>query len=222
MTSQITESVVSFCSRLGRCSRFAISMNFDATCILRGSMLGLDWHGWGHWPRCRLRWQLHRIAIAAGLAAAQALAMPHLTQLFTPLPEVREAIRRPAQVSALVQLSNGVVFAGEGVMMGLGAFGYLAGLTAIGVAVMVAGLQISAARNLGVASVWWSLLGFHAVLTVGQLLHHLRLGPLARAKQPATSPELEAEVDCAPVPLVGEVCILSEPEAGDGEEAVEA
>jgi len=162
------------------------------------------------------------IAIAAGLAAAQALAMPHLTQLFTPLPEVREAIRRPAQVSALVQLSNGVVFAGEGVMMGLGAFGYLAGLTAIGVAVMVAGLQISAARNLGVASVWWSLLGFHAVLTVGQLLHHLRLGPLARAKQPATSPELEAEVDCAPVPLVGEVCILSEPEAGDGEEAVEA
>ena len=52
--------------------------------------------------------------IAGSLALAQWLAMPQLTPLFTPLEEVRAAVRRPAQISALVQLTNGPLFAGEG------------------------------------------------------------------------------------------------------------
>ena len=100
-------------------------------------------------------------------------------------------------------------------MMGLGAFGYLAGLTAVGVAVMVAGLRYSSMASLGVASVWWSLLAFHAVLMAGQLAHHLRLGPLAVGARPsAWAPAAPAEpdgtmeaVECSPVPLVGEVCV---------------
>jgi len=101
--------------------------------------------------------------IALTLAALQAIAMPYLTPLFSTLPEVRAAVARPALVSALVQLTNGPLFAGEGILMGLGAFGYLAALTAAGVAVMVAGLTISAKLGLGVSAVWFSLLGFHLV-----------------------------------------------------------
>merc|ERR1711965_720685 len=47
--------------------------------------------------------------------------------------------------------------------MGIGAFGYLAALTAAGVSVMVLGLAISAKLGLGVSAVWFSLLGFHVV-----------------------------------------------------------
>ena len=101
------------------------------------------------------------------LAAAQWVAMPFLTPLFTPLAAVQEAVVQPARVSALVQLTNGPLFAGEGIMMGLGAFGPLAALTSVGVGVMVAGLTLSSRLGLGVASVWWSLLGFHVVQVHG-------------------------------------------------------
>ena len=91
-------------------------------------------------------------------------------------------------------------------MMGLGAFGPLAAVTAAGVGVMVAGLSLSARLGLGVASVWWSLLAFHAVLLVGQLGHHLRLSPLATAGRGASS-----TVECAVLPPpVGEVCVAGE------------
>lgn len=144
--------------------------------------------------------------IAAGLGLAQAAAMPYLTPLFTPLPAVREAVAAPARVAALVTLTNGPIFAGEGIMMGLGAFGPLAAVTAAGVGVMVAGLSLSARLGLGVASVWWSLLAFHAVLLVGQLGHHLRLSPLATAGRGASS-----TVECAVLPPpVGEVCVAGE------------
>lgn len=169
--------------------------------------------------------------IAAGLGLAQAAAMPYLTPLFTPLPAVREAVAAPARVAALVTLTNGAaapgpregpaaarvygplpacptgpIFAGEGIMMGLGAFGPLAAVTAAGVGVMVACLSLSARLGLGVASVWWSLLAFHAVLLVGQLGHHLRLSPLATAGRGASS-----TVECAVLPPpVGEVCVAGE------------
>ena len=64
--------------------------------------------------------------------------------------------------------------------MGVGGFGFLAGLTSVGVTVMVAGLALSARLGLGVSSVWYSLLAFHVVQLMGVMVHHLRLGPLAR------------------------------------------
>ena len=109
-----------------------------------------------------------------------AVSMPLITPLFTPLAEVRSAVARPALASALVMLSNGPLFAGEGILMGVGAFGYLAALTSVGVSVMVAGIMLSVRMNGGVASVWFALLGFHLVQVVGTMYHHLRLGPLAR------------------------------------------
>ena len=65
-------------------------------------------------------------------------AMVSLTLTLTlTLTQVREAVVGPAMVSSLVQLTNGPIFAGEGILMGVGGFGFLAGLTSIGVAVMV-------------------------------------------------------------------------------------
>ena len=147
-------------------------------------------------------------AISVCLAAAQAVAMPFLTPLFTPLPEVRAAIVAPARVAALVQLTNGPLFAGEGILMGVGGFGYLAGLTSVGVAAMVIGLSISARLNLGVASIWWSLFAFHIIQLSGTLWHHLRLSPLAAATGAASA---EA-VECAVVQMAGEaleVCVAA-------------
>ena len=111
--------------------------------------------------------------IAASIAGLQVIFMPYLTPLFSTLPEVREAVAAPALASALVQLTNGPLFAGEGILMGVGAFGYLAALTSVGVAVMVAGLTLSAKLGLGVSSVWFSLLGFHVVQLIGTMYHHL-------------------------------------------------
>ena len=54
-------------------------------------------------------------------------------------------------VAPPLKLSNGPLFAGEGIIMGIGGFGYLAGLTSVGVGVMVVGLTLSAKLGLGVA-----------------------------------------------------------------------
>ena len=166
--------------------------------------------------------------IAAVMALGQVLTIPYLVPLFSTLPEVRSAVARPAMVSALVQLSNGPLFAGEGILMGVGGFGFLAALTSLGVAVMVAGLTVSSRLGLGVSSVWFSLLAFHAVQLCGVMFHHLHLGPLARWKvedggresiegvpQAAagdTAP-LTGSVECVELPVVGEVCINAEVEA---------
>ena len=151
---------------------------------------------------------------AAGLALAQLIAMPFLTPIFTPLEEVRRAVARPAAVSALVQLSNGPLFAGEGIMMGVGAFKELAALTSVGIGVMVAGLTLSSRLGLGVASVWWSLLGFHLVQLTGTMLHHLKFGPLARGRKEKGvngAESVDASVECVgPLPVVGEVCVVEE------------
>jgi putative MATE family efflux protein len=161
--------------------------------------------------------------IAAVMAAAQALAIPFVVPLFSTLPEVRSAVAKPAMVSALVQLTNGPLFAGEGILMGVGGFGFLAGLTSLGVAVMVSGLTLSSRLGLGVSSVWYSLLAFHAVQLTGVLLHHLRIGPLARrvtADGTATLVEPSNPplgVECVELPVVGEVCVTdADPSTQEG------
>ena len=162
-------------------------------------------------------------AIAAALALFQLATIPYAARVMSTLPEVQRAVRRPALVAALVQLSNGPLFAGEGIIMGLGHFGFLAALTSAGIAVMCAGLLASARLGLGVASVWWSLLGFHFVQLSGLLYHHLRRSPLAR--RAVTDPTPPAAVECvqvlAPQPEVtGEVCVVTpESEATPAEAA---
>lgn len=121
------------------------------------------------------------------IAALQALVVPYLAPVFSTLPEVRQAVVVPALASSLVQLINGPVFAGEGIMMGVGAFGALAAITSVGCGVMLAGLAISAKLGLGVSSVWFSFLAFHIIQVAGTMYHHLKLGPLARGHHPGNA-----------------------------------
>ena len=66
-----------------------------------------------------------------GLGLVQIACLP-LVRCFSPLPEVRAAARTPAFLSALAQPVNGVAFVAEGVLLGLGAFRFLAAQTAVG------------------------------------------------------------------------------------------
>ena len=65
------------------------------------------------------------------LGLLQIACLP-LVRCFSPLPEVRAAARTPAFLSALAQPVNGVAFVAEGVLLGLGAFRFLAAQTAVG------------------------------------------------------------------------------------------
>ena len=70
------------------------------------------------------------------LGLLQIACLP-LVRCFSPLPEVRAAARTPAFLSALAQPVNGVAFVAEGVLLGLGAFRFLAAQTAVGAAAMM-------------------------------------------------------------------------------------
>lgn len=112
------------------------------------------------------------------LAGVQWFALPMITPWFSPLPEVREAVKGPAAISSFIHLVNGLVFAGEGTMLGLGAFRDLALVTCIGVGVMVSCLASPLGRTLN--GVLLSLAAFNLVQGLAVTLHHIRISPLRR------------------------------------------
>lgn len=63
--------------------------------------------------------------LGGGLGLMQLLGLP-LLGVFTPLPEVRKAARIPSIIGAALQLINGLVFVGEGLMISAGAYTALA------------------------------------------------------------------------------------------------
>ena len=71
----------------------------------------------------------------------QLLCLP-LVSMYTPIKAVQRAARAPAILAALLQLMNGVVFAGEGILLGLKAYGWLACGSGFGCALMVTCLYL--------------------------------------------------------------------------------
>jgi putative MATE family efflux protein len=112
------------------------------------------------------------------LALGQYLLLPLITPLFSPLPEVIEAVKGPAAISSFIHLVNGLVFAGEGTLLGLGAFRDLATITAMGVCVMVGSLLSPMGQSLN--GILLSLAAFNTFQGLGVLIHHIRLSPLRR------------------------------------------
>lgn len=115
------------------------------------------------------------------LCVLHLLALPLVTPLFTPRADIQAAVRGPGIITALIQLLNGPIFAGEGLMLGMGQYKDLAVLTSLGVILMLA-LLSSPFLGTGLNAVVISLAGFHAVQSIGVVLHHLKRGPLARRK----------------------------------------
>eukprot|EP00956_Cyclotella_meneghiniana_P039168 scaffold166893_cov63-Cyclotella_meneghiniana.AAC.1 len=99
--------------------------------------------------------------LGAILAGVQLIALPMITPLFSPLEEVRQAIKGPALISSFIHLVNGLVFAGE----------------AVGVAVMLGSLAMVGNTLNGVLI---SLAAFNLVQGLAVLLHHARFSPLRR------------------------------------------
>ena len=112
------------------------------------------------------------------LAGVQLFALPMITPWFSPLPEVREAVKGPALISSFIHLVNGLVFAGEGTMLGLSAFKDLALVTVIGVAAMIAGLVSPLGKTLN--GVLLSLAAFNLIQGLSCLTWYLRFSPLRR------------------------------------------
>ena len=112
------------------------------------------------------------------LACVQWFALPMITPLFSPLVEVRSAVKGPAAISSFIHLVNGLVFAGEGAMLGLGMFRDLALITALGVGVMVSCLSSPLGKTLN--GVLISLAAFNLVQGFALTLHYIRISPLRR------------------------------------------
>jgi Na+-driven multidrug efflux pump len=117
------------------------------------------------------------ILVGIMLAVAQYVALPFLVPLFSTLPQVQEAVRRPALLLSLLHIVNGPVFVGEGIMLGLGSFRDLLLVTGVGILTMVACLASPLGARLD--GILMSFVIFSAVQAVGVLAHYLRIGPLA-------------------------------------------
>mmetsp|Transcript_13705 Transcript_13705/g.20047 ORF Transcript_13705/g.20047 Transcript_13705/m.20047 type:complete len:415 (-) Transcript_13705:488-1732(-) len=99
----------------------------------------------------------------------------------SPIEEVRHAARIPSLLASLYQCVNGLVFIGEGVMVGTGSFLQLSMST------IVATLGILLALNklppiYGLTGVWMSFGVFNGLRLLGVLIHQRVSGPLIRRK----------------------------------------
>merc|ERR1712127_5620 len=127
--------------------------------------------------------------VGLGLGISQLALLPVLVPLFSTLPEVREAVQMPSLIAALIHVVNGPVLAGEGILMGVGAYKELALITMGYIATMIGCLSWTPlAQRLD--GIMWSILLSSMVQQVGVVGHYLKFGPLAlrkRRKQVASS-----------------------------------
>lgn len=111
------------------------------------------------------------------LCALQLASLP-LVGFMAPIKAVQQAARAPAILAAMLQILNGAVFAGEGILLGLKAYRWLAATSFIGCALMVSTLYIFGEDAL--TGLWIGLFLFNISRLTGSLSHRFRFGPLAR------------------------------------------
>lgn len=110
------------------------------------------------------------------LGLAQLCALP-LVSVITPIPAVREASVVPSIIAAFQQILCGIVFAGEGMLLGLRAYGWLAASSGVGCLLMLGVVSLSGTHVL--AGIWVGLLLFNVARLCGSMSHRFRFGPLA-------------------------------------------
>mmetsp|Transcript_25126 Transcript_25126/g.28957 ORF Transcript_25126/g.28957 Transcript_25126/m.28957 type:complete len:556 (-) Transcript_25126:48-1715(-) len=114
------------------------------------------------------------------LGLLQYFAVPHLIPLFTTLPAVQEAVRKPAVISAILHVVNGPRFVGEGQMIGLKSFRELTAITCVGMCILLGFLKSSLGQSL--EGVMISNLIFCSYQTVALLIHYFMFGKLSRKR----------------------------------------
>ena len=116
--------------------------------------------------------------LGVALGGLQLLMLP-LLQKSSPLEEVRKAAIIPSILASLYQVINGLVFIGEGVMVGCGNFLQLSLSTAVSTSFCLAALN-TLPRSFGLAGVWMSFGVFNVARLIGVWLHQTRYGPLSK------------------------------------------
>jgi MATE family multidrug resistance protein len=111
------------------------------------------------------------------LGGLQLALLPVIT-MSTPIPEVREAARMPAILASIYQVINGMVFIGEGVMIGTGSFLQLSLGTVVATAGIFWALNVFPAKY-GLTGVWIGFGVFNTIRLLGVIIHQLMNGPLA-------------------------------------------
>jgi putative MATE family efflux protein len=111
----------------------------------------------------------------------QLCALP-LVGAFSSLPSVQSAASTPVAIASVMSVFAGVVFAGEGIMMGRGAWGALAKLTGTSAFCMIMSLEVARRFGVGLSGIWLSISVFNVVNLAGVLWHHLVTNPREEAK----------------------------------------
>ena len=112
----------------------------------------------------------------------QILLIPVL-QMATPIEAVRKAARTPAFLASVYQIMNGLVFIGEGVMVGCGNFLHLSLSTVVATTATLFALY-TLPTWYGLTGVWMSFGVFNSLRLIGVWLHQRLTGPLAKDLRP--------------------------------------
>jgi len=117
--------------------------------------------------------------LGTGLGALQLLLLPML-QKSSPLEEVRKAAVVPSILASVYQIMNGLVFIGEGVMVGCGNFLQLSMSTVVATAAALISLK-TLPNMFGLTGVWMSFGVFNSFRLLGVWLHQTKYGPLSES-----------------------------------------
>ena len=112
------------------------------------------------------------------LGSLQLVLLPAL-QKSSPLEEVRRAAVIPSILASVYQIMNGLVFIGEGVMVGCGNFMQLSLSTVFATCAALLSLK-TFPKIYGLTGVWMSFGVFNIFRLAGVWLHQTKLGPLAK------------------------------------------
>lgn len=111
------------------------------------------------------------------LGILQLLLLP-LLQKVTPLQEVRDAARVPSYLASIYQIINGLVFIGEGVMVGTGSFMQLSLNTVVSTCGCLWALK-TFPPIYGLTGVWMGFGVFNVLRLSGVAIHQFINGPLS-------------------------------------------
>jgi MATE family multidrug resistance protein len=125
------------------------------------------------------------LACGTGLGLLQSLLLPAIMKS-SPLPEVRAAAKVPALIGCCFQGINGLVYIGEGVMVGSGSFFQLALNVVAATLGYLASLRVFP-QKFGLTGVWMGLVVFTFIRFAGVLIHQFHNGPLVQSKMRSTS-----------------------------------
>lgn len=114
------------------------------------------------------------------LGSVQILLLPAIRKA-TPLQEVRDAATVPALIASVLQIINGLVFIGEGVMIGTGSFLQLSLSTVVATTGCLWALRVFPPK-VGLSGVWIGFGVFNILRLAGVWIHQTQNGPLSRRK----------------------------------------